>query len=150
MYEENLYTYLHQCTYVGTCIYPEFVGKFKWFSIKIGSISYGLPCHVDSVLCIDTTAQTVTIIPLSDSSQVIRIDPKHHYDNIVTIHGDLSEGGHKWYGGASVNNDQIIVGVPCNANTVLRIDPAYPEPKISLNGNETIVQSGCHQLKLLN
>ena len=41
----------------------------------------------------------------------------------------------------------MIVGVPCHAKTVLRIDPAYPEPKISLIGDETIVQFRRHQLK---
>ena len=110
--------------YVGA----EFTGKYKWYGAIVGSDNaiYGIP---------------------QNSPHVIRIDPNNHPDDIVTLHGNLSEGGHKWHGGASVNNGQVIVGVPCHANTVLRIDPAYPEPKISLIGDHTVVQSGRHQPK---
>jgi hypothetical protein len=110
-----------QSTFVG----PEFPGKYKWYGGLLGrdGAIYGIPQNASGVLRIDPLA--------SDPSE------------IVTIHGNFSEGGHKWHGGAMSGNG-VIVSIPANADSVLLIDPGK-SPKLTLLGNETIVKTGRHR-----
>jgi len=100
----------------------ELPGKYKWYGGLVGrdGAIYGIPQNANGVL---------------------RIDPSH--PSIVTVHGDLGEGGHKWHGGA-VAGDGTIVGIPANANSVLIIEPGEV-PEITQIGNSDIIQTGRHR-----
>jgi hypothetical protein len=64
--------------------------------------------------------------------------------SVVTLHGDYGQGGHKWHG-ASAALDGTIVSVPANADTVLCVTPARPEPILKELGNANIIQTGRHR-----
>lgn len=106
------------CSFVGISL----PGKYKFYGGVIGKQDgaiYGI-CH--------------------DSRHVLRIGA----EGKVTLHGDFGEGGHKWHG-AAVARDGTIVCVPANADTVLCIVPADPEPKFYELGDQSKVQTGRHR-----
>jgi len=211
---------------------PTLSGQYKWLrgveNVKTGII-YGLPCHSDSVLRIDPTADSVTTLPIppipnadDDEPAIIGLQWKYHggnispvdgkiyaipqkatrvlcidpatdevthvgprlngwykwygglvgrdgclygmpqnagavlrinpaaaaSDDIVTLHGDFGEGGHKWHGGGATAGGTAIFGIPCNGDQVLRVDPPPTpdgQPTITLLGDDSIVKTGRHR-----
>ena len=114
-----------EITHVG----PRLNGWYKWYGGLLGCDGsiYGMPQNAGSVL---------------------RINPAAGEDGIVTLHGELGEGGHKWHGGGAAAGGKVIFGIPCNQDQVLRVDPpASPdgEPSITLLGDATIVKTGRHR-----
>lgn len=111
------------CTLVG----PTLKGRCKWYGGVIGKQDhalYGIPQNASSVLRIDAD-------PLSRVSS-------------VTLHGDYGTGGHKWHG-ATAAPDGTIVSVPANADSVLLITPARPEPVLMLIGTKDVIRTGRHR-----
>jgi hypothetical protein len=76
------------------------MGTHKWYGGTVGSDNcvYGVPLCAPSVIKIDPARQQVTTI------------------------GDLPAGGHKWHGAVASADGTSIIGIPSNADTVLRID----------------------------
>lgn len=124
-----------------TLIGPSFEGGFKWLrSVQTSrGIIYGLPCHADCILRIDTYSGQITTIGhnLVDScvgrpwkyhggaicpidgciycvptcaDRILKIDPE---TDEVTLIGGPFEGRNKWYG-ALVGKDGAIYGIPHN------------------------------------
>jgi hypothetical protein len=74
------------------------------------------------------------------------------------LHGNFAAGGHKWHGAAAAGNGTIVC-VPANADSVLCIQPAHPEPilyEVVGNGNDgdtdtssisssSLIQTGRHR-----
>jgi hypothetical protein len=105
------------CSLVG----PTLDGKYKWYGGVVGQQDgaiYGIP---------------------HNSRSILRIMPSR-----ISLHGDFGTGGHKWHG-ASTGANGIIVGVPANADTVLCITPAEPDPTWTEIGNADIIQTGRHR-----
>jgi hypothetical protein len=106
------------CTLIG----PKLDGKYQWYGGVVGKQDgaiYGIP---------------------HNSPHVLRIHPIQG----VTLHGDFEGGSHQWHGGAAASNG-VIVCVAANADTVLCITPASPEPTITLVGDTSVLQSGRHR-----
>lgn len=104
---------------------PPLKGRYKWYGGVVGKQDgaiYGIP---------------------HNSPSVLRIDPLQE-GNVVTLHGDYGQGGHKWHG-ASAAPDGTIVSVPANADTVLCVTPARPEPILKELGNADVIQTGRHR-----
>lgn len=100
---------------------PSFPGKCKWYGGIIGKQDgaiYGIP---------------------QNASGVLRIHPTEG----ITVHGDFGTDNHKWHGGAAADNG-VIVSVPANADTVLCVTPASPEPLLQILKTNDI-QSGRHR-----
>ena len=55
--------------------------------------------------------------------------------------GSLPKGGYKWHG-CVVGSDGAIIGIPCNADCVLRVDPA--DDSVTLHG-KGVVKTGRHR-----
>jgi len=95
-------------------------GKFKWLrGITIGDIIYGLPCHQDCVLRIDTK---------TDEVSVIDIPYEEYFDNelLEEKQTEAYQERHtpwKYHGGAISPADGCIYAIPQSAKKVLRIDP---------------------------
>ena len=85
---------------------PTLPGKYKWYGGVVGKTDhaiYGIPHNSSSILRIDINDQ-------------------------VTLHGDFTDGGHKWHGASvSPTPDGAIVCIPANADKVLLIHPS-PTP----------------------
>ena len=73
-------------------------------------VSYGLPCHSDSVLKIDCNASPPAITTFGES--VLKVD---------------APGPWKWHGGVLSPIDQRIYAIPQFAESVLKIDTATEE-----------------------
>lgn len=132
---------IHPETDAITLIGPSFEGSFKWLrSVQTSrGIIYGLPCHADCILRIDTYSGQITTIAhnLVDScvgrqwkyhggaicpmdgciycvptcaDRILKIDPE---TDEVTLIGGPFEGRNKWYG-ALVGKDGAIYGIPHN------------------------------------
>lgn len=124
-----------------TMIGPSFEGHFKWLrSVQTSrGIIYGLPCHADCILRIDTHSGDVSTIacnlvdtcvgrtwkyhggaisPIDGciycvptcADHILKIDPS---TDEVTLIGGPFIGKNKWYG-ALVGNDGAIYGIPHN------------------------------------
>lgn len=107
-----------ECTLFGDTEIP---GRYKWYGGVVGKQDgaiYGIP---------------------HSSPSVLRIHPTEG----VTLHGNYI-GGHKWHG-ATAAPDGTIVCVPANADSVLCIVPASPEPKLIEIGDVTVLKSGRHR-----
>ena len=92
-------------------------GKYKWLrGIVIGDIIYGLPCHADCVLRIDSSKDEVTVIDIP-------------YEKYFDSEGENSSAhqerhrGWKYHGGSVSPHDGCIYAIPQSAKCVLRIDP---------------------------
>jgi len=141
---------------------PLFHGEYKWLrSVQTSEgIVYGLPCHADSVLRIDTNTGDITTfgsesfdteigrlwkyhggsisphdgciycIPQS-AERVLKIDPR---SDTVSLVGPSFPGRHKWYGGLIGKADGAIYGIPQNATGILKIDPSS-DNVVTLHGN---------------
>lgn len=105
------------CELVG----PALPGRYKWYGGVVGKQ--------------DGAIYGIT----HDSPSVLRIHP-----NAITLHGDYGTGGHKWHGAAAAPNG-VIVCVPANADSVLCITPADPEPILTEVGDESFIQTGRHR-----
>lgn len=95
-------------------------GKYKWLrGIVIGDIIYGLPCHADCVLRIDSATDEVSVIDI----------PYEKYFDSVKGEGQESAAhqerhrGWKYHGGAISPHDGCIYAIPQSAQCVLRVDP---------------------------
>ncbi|CAE7389770.1 strG [Symbiodinium necroappetens] len=94
---------------------PIFPGKFKWLrgvNVDGGKI-YGLPCHVDTVLCIDVPSGKITTIPIP-------------YDDVFSDPVQAKEERQckwKYHGGTICPIDKAIYCIPQSALHVLKIDP---------------------------
>lgn len=100
---------------------PALPGRYKWYGGVVGrqdKAIYGIP---------------------HNSSHVLRITP-----SAITLHGDFGNGGHKWHGAAAASNGDIIA-VPANADCVLCIRPADPEPVLMQWGAPEVVRTGRHR-----
>jgi hypothetical protein len=105
------------CSLVG----PKLEGKYKWYGGVIGKVDgaiYGIP---------------------HNSPSVLRITPSS-----ITLHGDYGPGGHKWHGASRASNGMIVC-IPANADTVLCITPADPEPILEEIGDRESIQTGRHR-----
>lgn len=84
-----------------------------------------------------------------NAASLLRINPAaKNSDDIVTLHGNFGEGGHKWHGGGATEGGRAIFGIPCNIDTVLRVNPPptpEEEPTFELLGDDTIVKTGRHR-----
>jgi len=107
---------------------PVIEGKYKYYGGVVGSDGaiYGI-CQ--------------------NAASILRIDPlcRSKANEIVTLHGNFGGGGHKWHGASVVHQGDVIIGIPCHSNYVLKIEPNFPEPIITLEGDETVIKSGRHQ-----
>ncbi|CAE7362512.1 unnamed protein product, partial [Symbiodinium pilosum] len=98
-----------------TCTGPIFPGKFKWLrgvNVDSGKI-YGLPCHADTVLCIDVPSGKITTIPIP-------------YDEVYSdrlLAKEQRECKWKYHGGTICPTDNCIYCIPQSALHVLKIDP---------------------------
>lgn len=97
-------------------------GKFKWLrGIVIGDIIFGLPCHADCILRIDTN---------TDECSVIEIPYEDYFDNEggndSAAHQERYRGW-KYHGGSISPHDGCIYAIPQSAKRVLRIDPKAEE-----------------------
>jgi hypothetical protein len=104
-----------------TLIGPPLPGRYKWYGGVVGKQDgaiYGIP---------------------HNSPHVLRIMAPDK----ITLHGDYGNGGHKWHG-ASAAPDGTIVSVPANADSVLFVEPADPEPILTEVSNDAI-QTGRHR-----
>lgn len=94
---------------------PIFPGKFKWLrgvNVDGGKI-YGLPCHADTVLCIDVPSGKITTIPIP-------------YDDVFSDPAQAKEERQckwKYHGGTICPIDNAIYCIPQSALHVLKIDP---------------------------
>jgi len=104
------------------------IGRYKFYGGVVGcdGAIYGIPQNASSVLRID---------PLCRSTP----------NEVVTLHGNLGDGGYKWHGGSAVHKGNVIIGIPCHSNHVLKIEPGFPEPIITLEGDNSVIKSGRHQ-----
>ena len=108
-------------------------GKFKWLrGITIGDIIYGLPCHQDCVLRIDTKTDEVGVIDIPyeeyfDNELMVSNDNNGKDDNHVEEkQTEAYKERHtpwKYHGGAISPADGCIYAIPQSAKKVLRIDP---------------------------
>jgi len=99
-------------------------GKFKWLrGIVIGDIIYGLPCHADCILRIDTK---------TDEVGTIDIPYEEYFDDEMPADGDDAKKSlayrerhcpWKYHGGAISPHDDCIYAIPQSSKRVLRIDP---------------------------
>jgi hypothetical protein len=92
-------------------------GKYKWLrGIVIGNIIYGLPCHADCVLRIDSSTDEVSVIDIpyekyfDDKGEELEAHQERHR-------------GWKYHGGSISPHDGCIYAIPQSAKCVLRIDP---------------------------
>ncbi|KAL7519881.1 hypothetical protein ACHAWX_004635 [Stephanocyclus meneghinianus] len=91
-------------------------GKYKWLrGIVHRRIVYGLPCHADVVLRIDTAVDAVSVLDI----------PYERYFDASEAHRERHRAW-KYHGGA-VGSDGCIYAVPQSAGRVLRIDPTTDE-----------------------
>ena len=141
---------------------PELRGEFKWLrGIPIHDKIYGIPCHADSVLKIDTQTNEVTLLKWDESMPGASPGNqkwKYHgaavsdYDgciycipqaaeHVLKINPETEEmsfigppfkGVNKWYGGTLLP-DGAIYGICQNATGILRIDPKTQ--KCTIHGN---------------
>jgi hypothetical protein len=120
-------------------------GKYKWLrGIVIGDIIFGLPCHADCVLRIDTKSDEVTTIPIpyeeyfdnkipllalpSDAPTSSSSSPQSCTSNTATAAATTRayQERHqpwKYHGGAISPQDGCIYAIPQTSRRVLRIDP---------------------------
>lgn len=119
-------------------------GDWKWHGGNLGNDGniYGIPCNATNVLKINPRTKEVTTIggPFEGRQKwygglkanngaiygipqtargVLKIVPE---TGECTIIGNLEDGGWKWHGGVIAGDGSLIYGVPCNADTVLKID----------------------------
>ena len=133
---------------------PEFEGEFKWLrGVQMSTgIIVGIPCHADSILCVDPKTETVFTVdwdPQDPMAPERGLQWKWHggqisshdgclycipqraetvlkFDpltNKATFLGGPFPGRNKWYGGLIGPADGAIYGVNQNHCSVLRIDP---------------------------
>ena len=99
-------------------------GKFKWLrGIVVGDIIYGLPCHADCVLRIDTKTDEVGTIDIPYEDY---FDDKILSDDVDVKQSLAYQERHrpwKYHGGAISPHDGCIYAIPQSAKKVLRIDP---------------------------
>jgi isopenicillin N synthase-like dioxygenase len=134
---------------------PELCGEYKWLRGVLApdtGIIYGIPCHADAILRIDTSTNHVSTITWNVNdlkAPPVGLPWKWHGGNIskydgclycvpqfaeyvmkintiteeVSFMGDRFPGTNKWYGGLVGKADGAIYGICQNATGVLRIDP---------------------------
>ena len=117
-------------------------GKYKWLrGIVIGDIIFGLPCHADCVLRIDTKSDEVTTIPIPyeeyfDNKIPLLVPPSNASSSssssspqsctpTTTTTRAYQERHQPWkyHGGAISPQDGCIYAIPQTSRRVLRIDP---------------------------
>jgi hypothetical protein len=154
---------------------PEEIQTLEWkyhggTLCPIDNCIYTIPQFATRVLKIDPRTETMSLVgPIiegkykfyggvvgsdgaiygicQNAASVLRIDPlcRSKPNEPVTLHGDFGPGGHKWHGASVVQGGDVILGIPCHSNYVLKIEPRFPEPLITLEGDATVVKSGRHQ-----
>ena len=95
---------------------PVLPGKFKYLrGVPVGDIIYGLPCHADSVLRIDTRSGVVTTLDIPYEAALANADADEA----------AQQRAQEWkYHGGNVSPiDGCIYAVPQSATYVLKIDP---------------------------
>ena len=89
---------------------------YKWLrGIVVGSLIYGLPCHADEILRIDTSTGNITKIPIP-YEEFYKEDAKAEREMIW-----------KYHGGTICPLDGCIYAIPQRAHQVLKIDPKTEE-----------------------
>ncbi len=103
-----------KCEQIG----PKMIGKFKWLrGIRAANdVIYGLQCHSDSILRIETLKDAVNISTLQVpyDSFFDDVDERERERNMIW----------KYHGGAISSIDGCIYCIPQSATRVLRIDPS--------------------------
>ena len=95
----------------------DFDGPYKWHGgllAKATGVIYAFPAHSNEVLTIDTNPN---IDSMDQSLQVSTIPIQRHDEDT-----DSATLQYKWLGG-SYGADDCIYGMPCDATSILRIDP---------------------------
>lgn len=133
---------------------PELNGKFKWLrGIVVGDIIFGLPCHADCVLRIDTKTDRVSTIPIPYEEyfddKIPRIEPLSDAPtslpassstastcSTITLAYQERHQPWKYHGGAISPQDGCIYAIPQTSRRVLRIDPTTE--KCSFVGPELV------------
>lgn len=88
---------------------------YKWLrGIVVGDIIYGLPCHADEILRIDTSTNTCTKLPIPYE--------EFHNDSPEQAQ-EQREMIWKYHGGNICPLDDCIYAIPQRAHHVLKIDP---------------------------
>lgn len=97
---------------------PVLKGKYKYLrGLPVGDIIYGLPCHADSVLRINTATGAITTLDIPYESFFA-----HHDDPDAAAQQRAQEW--KYHGGNQSPVDGCIYAIPQSATHVLKIDPA--------------------------
>ena len=94
--------------------------------IIVGDIIYGLPCHADCLLRIDTR---------TDEVGVIEIPYEDYFDTSIPENGDETQteaylerhSPWKYHGGAISPHDKCIYAIPQYSKKVLRFNPVTEE-----------------------
>eukprot|EP00928_Gymnodinium_smaydae_P005669 TRINITY_DN11936_c0_g1_i1.p1 TRINITY_DN11936_c0_g1~~TRINITY_DN11936_c0_g1_i1.p1 ORF type:complete len:457 (-),score=94.72 TRINITY_DN11936_c0_g1_i1:52-1371(-) len=119
-------------------------GDWKWHGGNLGNDGniYGIPANATQVLKIDPRTKEVTkfggpwperqkwyggvkaangsIYGIPQCARgVLKIVPETGECSVL---GDLGEGGWKYHGGLATPDGLIVYGIPCNADSVLKID----------------------------
>jgi len=88
---------------------------YKWLrGIVIGDIIFGLPCHADDILRIDTSTNEVTTIPIPHE-ELFPNDPEQAKEQREMIW--------KYHGGNVCPLDDCIYAIPQRAHYVMKLDP---------------------------
>jgi hypothetical protein len=114
-----------------TLVGPALPGKYKWYGGIVGrqdGAIYGIPHNSPSVL---------RILARGDGCD----RGEDGEQDIVTLHGNFGDGGHKWHGAAAAPSNGVIVSVPANADTVLCIQPSRASDT-SYNGESEAERKG--------
>ena len=94
---------------------PVLPGKYKYLrGVPIGNIIYGLPCHADSILRIDTSTGDITTMDIPYEA--------FFADNPVKAQQQRAQEW-KYHGGNQSPVDGCIYAIPQSATHVLKIDP---------------------------
>ena len=93
------------------------IGKYKWGGAVLGSDKkiYCIPSDSDNVLVIDPLKKALTSYPIYDDSR----NSSGDRDKSGTTERERRKKN-KWQGGVLVGN--AIYAIPCNAESVLKID----------------------------